>query len=187
MAKKISICTILAIFLLVIFFLPWVKVLSISNRKKPEQRIYSAEAYSKGFCISYTHSVNKGRIHDYYVCDKKNNHLIMTETHFVSYGAGIPEPEETEGADFQVLENGYIIRNINRQVPQLLMAVGIIAEHTFSACSLNTEKIGEPSKEILFKNYFAPQTSLILKYKRINLLEYITHRIQDDSIFNKTE
>ena len=99
--------------LVFLFLFPFLNTLSISNRKNPAQRFYSVKSYKNGFCISYTHSVNKGRVHDYYVFDKNTSELIMTRTHFVSYGAGIPEPEETEGADFEVLENGYIINNIN--------------------------------------------------------------------------
>lgn len=174
---------VLTAFAVYYFFIPRIDVLSISNRKNPKERVYSENAYSLGFCISYTHSVNKGRVHDYYEFDKKTGDLIMTQTHFVSYGAGIPEPEETEGADFEVLSNGYLIKNINRRVPELLMAVGVIADHTISLCYYGAAVIGEPLSEIPLKNYFVPQTSLIFKHKKISLVEYMTHKNLNDNEF----
>ena len=154
----------------VIFFTPSKPLLAIYNRKNPEQRVYSAEAYRKGFIISYTHSVNKGRIHDYYKCDKKKGGLILDRMYFVSYGAGIPEPEEIPGATFTALDDSYIISDINRFVPKLVMAVGLIADHTFA---VDQEEI----KELSLKDYFAAQTSLIFEIEKVSLVEYWTHKI----------
>lgn len=151
------------------FFVPAKTVLSISNRKNPKQRFYSVEGAEYGFCISYTHSVNKGRVHDYYR-PSPDNKLILDRTIFVSYGAGIPEPEETKGAVFTVLPNGYEISGLNRTVPQLVMAVGLIAEH--SIAFLDDEDSLNLTEHFL-KDYFAPQTSIILKIKRVSLFEYI--------------
>lgn len=172
MKARISILISILLFTGVILFTPVTPVLVITNRKNPSQKYFSRSGYKNGFVISYTHSVNKGRVHDYYECNKDGS-LVLTKTHFVSYGAGIPEPEETKGADFTVLDNGYLINNLNRQLSKLVMAVGIIANHTFATCSYGNEKIGEPLQEVPFTNYFAPQTSIILDIKRVNLVEYI--------------
>ena len=113
--KRIILITSLVLLFIggVILFAPSKTVLVISNRKNSNQRLYSDLAYKNGFIISYTHSVNKGRVHDFYKCDQKEEALILQSTHFVSYGAGIPEPEETPGATFIALDNCYIISNIN--------------------------------------------------------------------------
>ena len=170
--KKVFLFT--ALFLLIFggvaLFTPSKTLLAIYNRKNPEQRVYSAEAYRKGFIISYTHSVNKGRIHDYYKCDKKKGGLILDRMYFVSYGAGIPEPEEIPGATFTTLDDSYIISDINRFVPKLVMAVGLIADHTFA---VDQEEI----KELSLKDYFAAQTSLIFFIVKVSLVEYWTHKI----------
>ncbi len=152
------------------FFLPAVSVLSVSSRKNPEKVFYSAAACKEGFIISYTHSVNKGRVHDYYrsLPDKA---LALYQTQFVSYGAGIPEPEETPGAVFTVTNDGYFIENLERKVPRLVMAVGIVANHSIAAGSTM-----RPAKEHFFTDYFAPQTSIILEIKRVSLFRYISHR-----------
>ena len=153
------------------FFLPAVSVLSLSGRKNPDKFFYSAAACKEGFIISYTHSVNKGRVHDYYrfLPDKS---LELYQTQFVSYGAGIPEAEETPGAFFTVTNDGYFIENLNRIVPRLTMAVGIVANHSIATGSeMNSES------ERFFTDFFEPQTSIILEYKRVSLFSYLRHKI----------
>lgn len=162
-----------------ILFVPAVKVVSVSGRKNPDQKVYSREAAAKGFCISYTHSVNKGRVHDYYDINRKDNSLVLETTHFVSYGAGIPEPEETPGAQFRKMYNGYVIENIDRKVQKLVMAVGIIANHSFMPRHDGLQ-FGEITDEEFLTDYFAPQTSIILEVKRVSPLEYIFHRFKND-------
>lgn len=165
--KLLIIILIVLLFAGVICFIPAKKVVSVSNRKNHSQRFYSAEAYRYGFIISYTHSVNKGRVHDFYKC-ANDGELVLEKTHFVSYGAGIPEPEETPGADFSIVDDCYIISNLNRKVPQLVMAVGIIANHSFAT----------DYGEFFLTDYFEPQTSIILKTKKVNFIDYIIHKVR---------
>lgn len=140
--------------------LPVVQCVSISNRKNPSERFLSRSALS-GFCISYTHSVNKGRIRDVYECD--GNEIVLVQTHFVSYGAGISEADETPGAFFEVEEDSYAIKNIDRRLEKMVMAVGVIAEHSIT--------IG--NREVFLKSLFKEQTSLVFEIKRVSLLGYI--------------
>ena len=154
----------------VIFFTPSKTVLAIYNRKNPDERIYSAQGYRDGFIISYTHSVNKGRIHDYYKCDKEQGSLVLQSMYFVSYGAGIPEPEEIPGATFTALDDSYIISDINRFVPRLVMAVGVIADHTFAVDDADFI-------EIPLKDYFEPQTSLVFEIEKVSPVAYWTRNI----------
>ena len=172
MNKKRVIFTSIIILILggVALFTPSKTVLAIYNRKNPEQKVYSARGYRNGFIISYTHSVNKGRIHDYYKCDKKKGGLVLQSMYFVSYGAGIPEPEEIPGATFTKLDDSYIISNINRFVPKLVMAVGVIADHTFAVDDADFI-------EIPLKDFFEPQTSLIFEIEKISFAGYLAHKI----------
>ncbi|MBR4790726.1 MAG: DUF1850 domain-containing protein [Treponema sp.] len=151
-------------------FAPSKTVLAIYNRKNPDERVYSAQGYRNGFIISYTHSVNKGRIHDYYKCDKKQGGLVLQSMYFVSYGAGIPEPEEIPGATFTKLDDSYIISDINRFVPKLVMAVGVIADHTFAVDDSDFN-------EIPLKDFFEPQTSLIFEIEKVSPVSYWTRNI----------
>ncbi len=169
--KKIIVLIILILAAGGFFFLPAVSVLSLSGRKNPDQVFYSAAACKEGFIISYTHSVNKGRVHDYYrfLADRS---LELYKTQFVSYGAGIPEAEETPGAFFTVTDDGYYIENLNRKVPRLTMAVGIVANH-----SIATGSKMDSASERFFTDFFEPQTSIILEYKRVSVFLYLKHKI----------
>lgn len=167
--KKIFLLTALALLLAV--NLPLVRVLSISNRKNFSERIYSRSAMARGFVISYTHSVNKGRVHDFYFPLKSGN-LELSMTEFVSYGAGIPESSETEGASFRVAKNGYVIENLHRVLPKLVMAVGVIADHSI-ALTDETEPLNTDfSREFFLKNFFKARTSLLFEVRRVSLLSY---------------
>ena len=174
--KRIIIFIISIMFIFIIsgvFFSPVLNVLSIRSRKAKPQRFYSMDGYSKGFIISYTHSVNKGRIHDYYK-HTEDDKLELYKTSFVSYGAGIPEPDETPGAVFTVTDSNYEISGLNRIVPRLVMAVGLTAEHSIifdTSFEIN-------NKEFFLTDFFEPQTSIILEYKKVSLFSYIRHEIK---------
>lgn len=177
MTRKKSLITLLItsfilIFIISALFSPFITVLSVGSRKINPLRFYSIDGYKKGFVISYTHSVNKGRVHDYYraTADKK---LELYKTSFVSYGAGIPEPDETPGAVFSVTDDHYVISGINRVVPRLVMAVGLIAQHSITF----DEAVEVGQKEFYLTDFFEPQTSIVFEYKKVSLIEYILNRI----------
>ena len=162
---------------LVMLNLPFVRVLSISNRKNRSERIYSRAAFEQGFAISYTHSVNKGRVHDFYRA-AQNGGLELFMTEFVSYGAGIPEASETEGAHFRVTQNGYVIEDLNRVLPRLLMVVGVVAEHSVTITNEPSPLETDFGTEFFLKDFFKPQTSLVFEAKRVSLVNYfMTKRI----------
>lgn len=181
MSKKLLLIS-LTVFIFVgaVFLVPAINVVSVSSRKNPSLRFYSSDAYRYGFIISYTHSVNKGRVHDYYRCTH-NGDFVLESTHFVSYGAGIPELEEISGADFFVIDNCYIISNINRKLSSLMMAVGIIANHSFASAENSTDaqnRYEDILGEIFLTDYFPPQTSLIIECRKVNLIDYIIHKVR---------
>lgn len=161
----------MALALLLAVNLPAVRVLSISNRKNLSERIYSRSAMARGFVISYTHSVNKGRVHDFYF-PLKSGEMELSMTEFVSYGAGIPESSETEGARFRVTKNGYVIENLHRVLPRLLMAVGVVAEHSLAIPDTSELLDTDFSKEFFLKDFFKPQTSLVFEVRRVSLVSY---------------
>lgn len=158
--KKIWIAGTL-IFLLTLF-LPSIKVLSISVRTDLSEKVYSRRAQKNGWSIGYTHSVNKGRVYDYYRATK-DGCLELYKTEFVSYGAGIPEAVETPGAVFSVEQDFYSISSMERKLKTLVMAVGVVAEHS----------IVIDGNELFLKNLYAPMTSLVFQIKKTSLFDYI--------------
>lgn len=175
--KKILL--IIPILLILFFFLPLKKVLSVYSRKSPSQSYYFDLKSLEDFTISYTHSVNKGRVHDVYLPIQKNK-LKLDKTIFVSYGAGIPEPSETEGAKFSITENGYQIENLNRTLNKLTMAVGIVANHHFSL-NYKNEKI-----DFELSKLFEPQTSIIFEIKNICVADFLIKKLKGDPNGQKT-
>lgn len=150
------------VLILFALFTPFIKTISVGDFSGRYKTVYSASAVN-GFVISYTHSVNKGRVHDFYTVEKDG--LLLDKTIFVSYGAGIPEPGETPGAVFTVKEDGYEISGLNRRMKELVMAVGVIAEHSISW----------GSEEHFLKDWFPAQTRLIIKTENVNLITYWRH------------
>lgn len=180
MSKKNLFISILILLIGGILLTPVIPVLSITNRKNSNQKVYSIDGFKNGFIISYTHSVNKGRVKDYYTV-KDDYTLLCDKSVFVSYGAGIPEPQDFPDAIFSVTSEGYTITNINRNVKKLTMAVGIIANHAITILKAknavsNSQSTIDNQKEYYLADYFQPQTSIILQIKRISLIKYLTSK-----------
>lgn len=137
--------------LIIILFIPIFPKLLINNK------IFNIE--KKEFIISYTHSVNRGRVRDYYII--KNKYIILSKTRFMSYGAGIPEPEKRQ--KFRETEDYIEISDINRKIDNLYLFVGTIANH----------KIEIDEKKIELKEIFKPQENIKIEYKILSIFEYI--------------
>lgn len=137
--------------LIIILFIPIFPKLLINNK------IFDIE--KKEFIISYTHSVNRGRVRDYYII--KSKYIILSKTRFMSYGAGIPEPEKRQ--KFTETEDYIEISNINRKIDNLYLFVGTIANH----------KIEIDEKKIELKEIFKPQENIKIEYKILSIFEYI--------------
>ncbi|TXJ37897.1 DUF1850 domain-containing protein [Brachyspira aalborgi] len=137
--------------LIIILFIPIFPKLLINNK------IFNIE--KKEFIISYTHSVNRGRVIDYYII--KSKYIILSKTRFMSYGAGIPEPEKRQ--KFRETEDYIEISDINRKIDNLYLFVGTIANH----------KIEIDEKKIELKEIFKPQENIKIEYKILSIFEYI--------------
>ena len=137
--------------LIIILFIPIFPKLLINNK------IFNIE--KKEFIISYTHSVNRGRVRDYYII--KSKYIILSKTRFMSYGAGIPEPEKRQ--KFTETEDYIEISDINRKIDNLYLFVGTIANH----------KIEFDEKKIELKEIFKPQENIKIEYKILSIFEYI--------------
>lgn len=161
--KALLISVIFFLVVAFVFIFPFFSVLSISNRKNPSEKIHF-ENGARGFIISYTHSVNKGRVHDYYRAKGKN--LILYRTDFVSYGAGMPEVEETPGAVFHQADKTFTMEYKRDVGTSFLLSVGVIAEHSVT--------VG--NNEFFLKDFFEPKTSLVFEVKRISLVELLNKK-----------
>ena len=146
--------------LLLFITIPIFPRLVLKSVKDNNKYIYHLE--KKEFIISYTHSVNKGRVRDYYIIDN----IILDKTTFVSYGAGIAEPENNE--NIIIKDDNIEINNINRIIKDFYLFVGIIAEHSITI----------DDNEIMLKSLFKPQTNINIKYRNVSLIELIKNMIR---------
>ena len=160
--KKIIILLSLLLFITIIIpIFPRLVLKSVKDNNN--KYIYHLE--KKEFIISYTHSVNKGRVRDYYIIDDNYN-IILDKTAFVSYGAGIAEPENNE--NIVIKDDNIEINNINRVIKDFYLFVGIIAEHSITI----------DNNEIMLKSLFKPQTNIKIKYVKVSLIDLIKNMIR---------
>lgn len=161
--KKIIVLLSLLLFITILIIPIFPRLVLESVKDNSNKYIYHLE--KKEFIISYTHSVNKGRVRDYYIIDKNYN-LILDKTTFVSYGAGIAEPENNE--NIVIRDDNIEINNINRIIKDFYLFVGIIAEHSITI----------DDNEIMLKSLFKPQTNIKIKYRKVSLIDLIKNMIR---------
>lgn len=145
--------------------LPTQKVLAITSTDESSKKIFSKSALN-GFCISYTHSVNKGRVRDFFRVE--DDHLKVFKTEFPSYGAGMPELQETPGANFKIADDAFSMEYERDVGKKFFLAVGILARHSI--------EIG--GKEFFLEDFFAPQTRLEFQVKKISCVELFFAKIK---------
>ncbi|WP_157152804.1 DUF1850 domain-containing protein [Brachyspira murdochii] len=159
MFKKNILFTAIIIIFIVLLFIPLFPRLILNSVKNNKINMI-LKIDNKQFVISYTHSVNKGRVRDFYFIDKNGN-IVLDKTRFVSYGAGIAEPEKNENI---VITDDYIeINNINRIIKNFYLFIGVVANHTI----IIDDKIIELDK------FFEPQTNIKIEYKKLSIFDYI--------------
>lgn len=158
----------LSALLLALSCCPLVRVLSVRGERNDEKSsivLLSREAAREGFVISYTHSVNKGRVHDFYACE--GNALVLEKTVFASYGAGMPEAGETPGSGFSVTDSGYELAGLGRRTDELCLAVGLTARHSIALRQQGGEGMGQ---ELYLEDVFAKQSAVQIRVRRVSLL-----------------
>lgn len=84
--------------------------------------------------IRYMHSVMKTPVLEHYLImpDKR---LLLTDTEFMSYGAGLPEKNDY---DFEITDKGFRVYNINKPFDFIVYRTAPI--HTGADVTLITEK-----------------------------------------------
>jgi hypothetical protein len=79
------------------------------------------------FVLSFTHSVNRRPVYD--TIRMARDRVVVVKSRYDSFGAGMPEHSTAEGT-FRVAEDGWIEWTINRPMPEVVVRVGRVANHT---------------------------------------------------------
>ena len=132
-----------------------------------EARDFSTHRYLKSwimkddetFTISYTHSVELCPVTETYLI--KDREIILTETYFESFGAGLPA---TTPYTFEMKNNGFRIYNINEVMDNLIYRTG--AERA-------NHKLIYKNKTYKFLDFSEPRTGVKFQISGISLLAYI--------------
>jgi len=79
------------------------------------------------FVLSFTHSVNRRPVYD--TIRVARDHVVVVKSRYDAFGAGMPEHSTAEGT-FRVAADGWIEWTINRPMPEVVVRVGRVANHT---------------------------------------------------------
>ncbi len=81
------------------------------------------------FTLSFVHSVNRRPVHD--TLRVARDHLVVVQSRFDSFGAGMPESSGAEG-HLSRDGDGWMVWTVNRPIPALDLFVGREAGHSIS-------------------------------------------------------
>jgi hypothetical protein len=112
---------------LLILAWPRTVVLSLTDLRR-EQEVYCARmAEGEEVVLRFIHSVNKRPVFD--TLRAGPDHVVIVKSRFDAFGAGMPEASTDQGT-FRVLPDGWLEWTINRRMPEVVVRVGRVADHT---------------------------------------------------------
>ncbi len=118
---------ILAAAMAAVFLYPQRHVLELVNDNTGRVALCADMANGEEFVLSFVHSVNKRPVYD--TLRAARDHLVIVKSRFDAFGAGMPE-SSTEQGTFRVAEDGWIEWTVNRPLPEVIVRVGRVANHT---------------------------------------------------------
>lgn len=90
--------------------------------------IWCAEmAEDEEFVLSFVHSVNRRPVYE--TLRAAGDHLIIVKSRFDAFGAGMPETSTQDGK-LAVGPDGWLEWTVNRPVPEVVVRVGRVANHS---------------------------------------------------------
>lgn len=161
--KSILLSIISVIIILLILNLYKIEVLEARDFKTNEYLNSWQVEDGESFKIAYTHSVQLCPVSETYII--KDGDIILTETYFESYGAGLPA---TTPYKFEMKNKGFRIYEINEVMKDLVYRTG--AERA------NHELIYK-NKRYKFLDFSKPRTGVEFEVNRVSLLSYIMARL----------
>ena len=133
-----------------VLFYPWVSVLEISTVSTGQVLWCSRVKVGEEFVISFTHSVNRRPVFD--TLRAQGDHLVIVQSVFDAFGAGMPDTSTGEG-QFSVMPGGWLQWSVNRPVPEIILRVGEVANHTLTtkARQFLLAELTEPGTAVAFR------------------------------------
>lgn len=99
----------------------------MTNENTGQTRFAALLREGETFSVSYTHSVNKSDVEEFY--QVREQAIYVTALHYSSFGAGMPQDPRAEGAKTVRWEDGMIIaEGYDIEIPRLVYNVARIAD-----------------------------------------------------------
>jgi len=147
----------LTLIILLLFLIP-VNVLLASDFRTEEYLKSWKIKDGESFTVYYTHSVQLCPVSETYLINE--DEIILTETYFESYGAGLPS---TTSYKFEITSTGFRIYEINEIMEDLIYRTGAVrANHALLLRNINYN----------FLDFSKPREGVRLEIKKINALKY---------------
>lgn len=158
---RLSILTIIILFAVLIWPHTWLLARDDFNGKHLGMWKLN---YEEPFSIIYTHSVELTPVIETYHINTSDD-LILDETIFHSYGAGLPS---TTTYDFEMKEDQFRIYNINKKMDDLVYRTGAVrANH----------RLLIKNKDIPFLTFSEPREAVEFSAIRTSLLNYVIKEV----------
>lgn len=110
------------------------------------------------FELHWIHSIEKEEWYEVYEINEQG--LLLTETYFKTFGAGVPNESETEA---EVTEDGFVRYTVNDSYPDLYLNVSDKVKTT----------IVQGEKEVLLYEIYEPYTAVEISVEYIPLIKRI--------------
>ncbi len=136
---------------------PLRSVLEITDANTGRVVLCAEMAEGEEFILAFVHSVNKRPVYD--TLRAARDHLVIVGSRFDSFGAGMPETSTEEGT-LRRGADGWLEWTINRPVPEVIVRVGRVANHTLTL----------KGREIALAALAAPGTPLSLRVEKRSIL-----------------
>lgn len=135
--------------------------IEIAHRKSGDVLAFVPARSGDQFSIQFTHSIAKTPVVETFRLDSSGD-IVLIETRYQSFGAGLPF--DVEGKQRLLTENGhYRLVNIDRHLPELIMAVGTVANHQLLI----------KDRHIAFTQFAKPGESVRIRMMRHSLIMYL--------------
>ncbi len=110
------------------------------------------------FVLSYVHSVNRRPVYD--TLRAAGDHLVIVGSRFDSFGAGMPDG--SDGRLF-IASDGWLVYQVERPVPEVVVRVGRVAEHTLHI----------KGTDLALAQLASPGSPLRVSAKRISIMNLV--------------
>ncbi|MBN8208742.1 DUF1850 domain-containing protein [Bacillus sp. NTK071] len=151
------------VLILIIFMYPFFPVMAVENGESGKVIAYMPfEDDPSSFDIRYTHSVHKTPVQEsYYIA--QSGEIVQYELAYETFGVGMPS-NAGEGERFVQDEDGYKIKDMNRQFPSIDLRTGkVVANHILLV----------QGKEIELSTFIKPGSRVHLESASISLWQWM--------------